>query len=88
MDDLLRLSRGFGQVDADHSGQLGWGRDLSLEALGMRCIGGGQDLGALLLKRRGLAPVHRRRGHEADARVAVLVVVQVDDRKPMLPRRE
>src|SRR5713101_5891059 len=66
---------GFGQIDADDGRQLRWRRVLALEALGMREVGRLQDGSALLPKRGRGAEVHRRRGHEADAGVVVLVVV-------------
>ncbi len=78
---------GFRQIDADDCGQIGWCRDLSLEALGMRGIGRLQNFGALLPERGSGAEMHRRWRHETDARMAMLVVVQVDDRTPMLPSR-
>ena len=66
---------GFRQIDADDYGQIGRTRDLAFEAFGMGEVGRLQDGSALLPKRGSGAEVHRRRGHEADAGVAMLVVV-------------
>ena len=50
----------FRQIDADDCGQIGWCRDLSLEALGMRGIGRLQNFGALLPERGRGAEVHQK----------------------------
>jgi len=73
---------GLGQVDADDLGQRR--RDVSLETLGMRATGGLQHSCALFLQRQRTAEVYRRRRHEADGGMSVFVVVQVDNRAPML----
>ena len=42
-------------------------------------VGGGENPGALLLKREGSAEVHRRRRHEVDAGVPVLMLVPLEE---------
>lgn len=72
---FLHFSVGFWYVDADDSRQLGRDRELALEALGVCEIGRLQDGGALLPEHGRGAKIDRGRSHEADAGVAVLVVV-------------
>jgi hypothetical protein len=77
IDGLHGLSGG--QVDADDLGQRWRGGKTALEALGTCGVGGLQDGGALLVQGLSATEVHRVRGHEANAGVAMLIVVPSEE---------
>jgi len=85
---LCRLLRGFCLllrfVDPDLLGDCGW-LGAAGEALGVAVVGVGEGGGALLADQVGGAEVDGCRGVQADAAVAVLVVVVGDEAIAPLP---
>ena len=75
----MSILEGGRLVDPDGGGdrrRAGWVVD---EALRPGPVGGQQDFGTPVAGLLGESVLHRRRSHQADARVAMLVVVPVEE---------